>query len=89
VRQTAARQILVDLSLQSHSTSYHIWLRLPEGLQALPFERALHKHGVAIVSGEEFAVERHKGSQYIRIALGGEAERSRLEQGIHLLKESL
>lgn len=89
VRQTAARQILADFSLQSHSTGYHIWLRLPEGLQALQFERALLKHDVAIMSGEEFAVERHKGSQYIRIALGGETEQSRLEQGIRLLKEAL
>ncbi|WP_165423601.1 PLP-dependent aminotransferase family protein [Ktedonosporobacter rubrisoli] len=89
VRQIAAKQILVDLSLQSHSTSYHIWLRLPEGLQAPQLERALRKHDVAIVSGEEFAVEQHKGSQYIRIALGGEAEQLRLEQGIRLLKEAL
>jgi DNA-binding transcriptional MocR family regulator len=88
-RQALVRNMLAGFHLQAHPTSYHVWIHLPQGYLSTTIHQRLLGRGVDVVPGGEFAVDSRKGSEHIRIALGSEKDRGRLEQGISLLREEL
>lgn len=81
--------MLTNLSVQSHPTSYHVWITLPEGESATDLTQRVLRRGVDSVPGEEYAVAAREGDGSLRISLGGEPKLSRLEEGIQILLEEL
>lgn len=81
--------MLTDLSIQSHPTSYHVWITLPAGERATDLSQRLLRRGVDCVPGGEYAVADREGDAYLRISLGGEPKMSRLEEGVQLLQKEL
>lgn len=56
MRQQLAAQALRGLRVQSHPSSYFVWLPLPEGARADRVAAALLKDGISVSTAEPFAV---------------------------------
>ena len=88
--EAAARQLLVrkwlhEGSFQAHETGYHLWVPLPADINGAAVMEALRPHGLSVVGGEAFAVDRSAAAPALRISIGGALTRDRLEKGIRLL----
>lgn len=64
--------------------SFHLWLAIPEAWTLEAYVSAARDSGVAVVGGDEFAVEA-QASAHVRISLGAAADRRRLETGLKAL----
>ena len=82
VRQDIARRILGHLDYTTHPMSYHLWLQLPEPWRSDELANQCRQHGVAICPAETFIVGRGQAPHAVRIALGAEESRDRLEKGL-------
>ncbi|TIX98693.1 MAG: PLP-dependent aminotransferase family protein, partial [Mesorhizobium sp.] len=59
-RQAILTEILGRYDVQSHATSTHAWLRLPEPWRGAGFARTCLERGVAVLPGDAFAVGREQ-----------------------------
>ena len=83
--EAAARQLLVrkwlhEGSFQAHETGYHLWVPLPAEINGAAVMEALRPHGLSVVGGEAFAVDRSAAAPALRISIGGALTRDRLEE---------
>jgi DNA-binding transcriptional MocR family regulator len=86
VRNRAARELLGDVCAPDSVTAgarcaWHVWVRLPEGVDPDAVERACNQTGVIVSNGKWCAVEAGFG-RGLRLALGGEVERARTLDGV-------
>lgn len=72
MRQRLAAQALRGLRVQSHPSSYFVWLPLPEGARADRVAAALLKDGISVSTAEPFAVGTPV-PHALRLALGSVA----------------
>lgn len=72
MRQQLAAQALRGLRVQSHPSSYFVWLPLPEGARADRVAAALLKDGISVSTAEPFAVGAPV-PHALRLALGSVA----------------
>jgi DNA-binding transcriptional MocR family regulator len=68
-RQTVARQVLGDLPMVGHPSSYFLWLPLPTEVRADRVAATLLDEGVSVATAEPFATTSHV-PHAIRLALG-------------------
>jgi DNA-binding transcriptional MocR family regulator len=68
-RQSIARDVLADLPLVGHPSSYFLWLPLPENVRADQIASALMAERISVSTAEPFAVTAHV-PHAIRLALG-------------------
>jgi DNA-binding transcriptional MocR family regulator len=88
LRQKLARSLLADCHIQSHPTSYHLWVE-PEKISAADLYQRAAKRRVRISSPASFVSKRSAAPNAVRIALGAEIDRSRVEKGLAILAEIL
>lgn len=88
-RNTLARSVLDGFALETRTTGFFCWLRLPTPWTAAAFAAAARDRGVLVAEGDHFALNQGTPEEGVRIALGGLRERAALEDGLHLLAELL
>jgi DNA-binding transcriptional MocR family regulator len=88
VRNRAARELLGDVCAPGARCAWHVWVRLPEGVDADAVERACKEAGVIVSNGKWCAVEAGYG-RGLRLALGGEVKRERTVEGIKVVAKVL
>jgi DNA-binding transcriptional MocR family regulator len=84
-RYALASEVLSGYDFTGHSSSYHLWLALPEEWRAERFAAEAERRGVAVASAEEFIVGRETPVHGVRVALGAPRSRSSLRQGLETL----
>lgn len=87
-RNAAARALLGDGVAVGAQCAWHLWVRLPEGVEPGDVEHACREAGAMVTNGRACAVGPEFG-RGIRIALGGEVERERMLEGVERVAEVL
>lgn len=87
-RQTLARNALAGHPFTAHPNGHHVWLPIPDRWSAAGFAAHLHGRGLAVVTGEAFAVD-GPAPNAIRIALGAARNRMQLAKALEILSEAL
>jgi DNA-binding transcriptional MocR family regulator len=87
-RQAMARRILEGERLQTHPSSPHIWLHLPNGWTSESFVAAARTRGVILNASTEFAAgdQQPRG---VRLCLGTPRTRAGLEQALTRIMHAL
>ncbi|WP_445452437.1 aminotransferase class I/II-fold pyridoxal phosphate-dependent enzyme [Flavobacterium sp. 25HG05S-40] len=76
-----------ELNFQTFSTSFHFWVKLPEGIISDKLIAELEKENIVVANGKDFYVgDTNEGEKYIRVALGTEKKIENIK--IALLKLS-
>ncbi|ADZ93112.1 PLP-dependent aminotransferase family protein [Marinomonas mediterranea] len=86
-RQKIAADVLNEFTLTSQASSYHIWLTLPDGLQARDFVTVAKDKGLIISSGQFFS--HTQGESSVRLSLMAIADENRFVEGLNALKSLL
>ena len=81
------KQELPNLPTTAGPNSWHIWLDLPQNLTPEAAERLAEENGVLITGAHWFNAPDAPIPNAVRLALGGETEWSRVEQGLHLFAQ--
>lgn len=88
-RQQMARELLGPCRYKAHPNGMLIWAELPEHWQAEKFVRYARQEGVMIHPAEPFLPGPNQDNRHVRITLGAEQSRSRLQVGLRTLRELL
>jgi DNA-binding transcriptional MocR family regulator len=88
-RQQKAQLLLKDYNVYGHKNGWHLWVNLPEHIRSSELNERLAKDGVSIVPSTAFSASEKVYEQGIRIALGGEADFSRVIEGIERVKHQI
>src|SRR5581483_2696338 len=81
-RQEIVSRVLREFSLQSHKSSPHVWVQLPEPWQTDAFVTRARHRGILLTGADAFAIGHETTKQAIRIAIGPPSTRSALEEGL-------
>ena len=81
-RQARARVLLRDQVVLGHVNGWHVWLSLPGRLRATALSEQLAAGGVLVSPSAAYCVGAVPYEGAIRIALGGERDFTRVEEGI-------
>jgi DNA-binding transcriptional MocR family regulator len=84
-RQAIAAACLDPASFRAQPEGYHLWMPLPDGVDAGQIVGHLRPHGLSVVAGDAFAVEPAGTTSALRVSIGGLVSRARLERGLRLL----
>ena len=87
-RQEQTRAYLSGFEIQGHENGFHCWLKLPAGFTSSTLYHNLREKGVEVMAGAAFAAPGASG-EYIRIAMGAEADMNRVLQGLEIIKQTL
>jgi len=85
--QRLCREILRDIPIVSHRHASFAWLPLPTGRRAEPITARLAAQGIAVSTGEPFAVT-DAMPQAMRLALGG-IVRQELRIALESIREAI
>lgn len=85
-RQAFVRDILHGAKWNSHPTSYHAWLHLPQSMSADVLRDEMNESGVKVSSGTEFASTAIDGDKSIRFSIGAEHDDEKLKRGLTTLQ---
>lgn len=88
-RFEAVSQILAGYQFTVMQGSFHVWLHLPEPWRASDFEARLSEKGVAVLSGEPFAIGRFAVPQAIRICVSGPVTFEEVVKGLEAIRDEL
>lgn len=87
-RNAAARALLGGSCHAGVATAWHLWVQLPSTTTPQRFEERMREREVLVTGGNWFAVADNAPNGF-RVALGGEADRSRMLQGVERIAEEL
>lgn len=85
VRQRLVAEVLGRFDVQTHETSTHAWLHLPEPWRGNAFARISLRNGVRVLAGEAFTVGRHAAPDAVRINVGAARSREDLRRALEVL----
>ncbi len=88
-RQTILTEVLGRFDLQTHPTSTHAWLRLPEPWRGAGFARTLLQRGVGVLPGDAFAIGREPVHHGVRINVGAARSRDDLRAALDIMADLL
>lgn len=88
-RQTLLSQMLARFDVQTHETSTHAWLHLPEQWRGAAFARTSRQRGVGVLPADAFAIGREPVPHAVRINVAAARSREDLRRGLELLAELL
>jgi DNA-binding transcriptional MocR family regulator len=83
-RLKLAQAVLQGMAFACHPHGYHLWLRLPPGIEADALSHTLAAAGIGAIPSSRFAVGA-SDEQALRVSLGGVAEREALESALRSL----
>ena len=84
-RQAIAKEILPGHLAAADPMGFHLWLGLPQGTSAAAFCAAAQNRGVLVTDGAFFSAGGREQPNAVRISLGCEPSRERLEKGLQTL----
>ena len=85
-RQAMVRECLAPASFRAQDYGYHLWVEVPDDLDARHLCDALRQHGLSAIAGDAFAADRSvAGSVAMRVSIGGSIGRDQLRRGLNLL----
>lgn len=88
-RRRLAAKILGKLPNQSHPFAAHVWLPLPNSWTAGPFSAEARRRGVAVLTGEAFALRQDALIDATRLCLGLPPDRALLERALRTIVQLL
>lgn len=88
-RNVLARRILDGFALETRSTGFFCWLKLPVPWTGAAFAATLRERGVLVAEGEHFALQHGVPEEGVRIALGGLRHRQDLEKALEIVARTL
>jgi DNA-binding transcriptional MocR family regulator len=88
-RQKLAGELLKGLEFSSHPSSYHLWLKLPEGWGSMRFAMEAQLRGAVITSGEFFCVDQRPPVEAVRLSITVPPTLEILESGIRTISDLL
>ena len=88
-RQKSARSKLRHFDIQADPDGLQVWLRLPTGWSEGGFCAAAAERGVDVSDGSSFSLDANEHPRAIRIALGHEPARARVDSGLEILRALL
>jgi DNA-binding transcriptional MocR family regulator len=88
-RQAILRDVLANFDVQTHETSTHAWLHLPEPWRGAAFARACRQRGVGVLPADAFAVGRETLTHAVRINLGAAPSPAELRQALTIIADLL
>ncbi|WP_027720632.1 PLP-dependent aminotransferase family protein [Maridesulfovibrio zosterae] len=86
-RYNGVRDLLEDLDVKGSSTSFFLWLRLPEQWKGYMLESRARKAGINIFCAEKFAVGDTAVPSMARLSLSGTKNIDELRYGLDLLRK--
>ena len=86
-RNKIADNIFNEHQLLGDENCLHRWLRLPEQISGIEFEKAAAKKGVAVYGSDRFAVGRKVGENGVRIAICAPKNKESLINGLEIIKK--
>jgi DNA-binding transcriptional MocR family regulator len=84
-----ARDILGTAAGGPDELRYHLWIRLPDSWTEESFRTVAEQRNVKIATGDTFLLKPRPAPQSIRLALGYETSRQRLEKGLRVIADLL
>jgi len=89
VRHAMVAEAFAGQRMETHPTSYHAWLHLPEPWQAGPFVAEARRRGVAVTPPATFVVSRQSAPEAVRVCYGAASNRDDLTRGLRILADLL
>ena len=86
-RNALGREILGEAVGVGARCAWHLWVSLPEGLTAAEAQRVCLERGVMVSGAAGFTAPGVSVPRALRIGMGGEVERSRVEEGLRIVAE--
>jgi DNA-binding transcriptional MocR family regulator len=86
-RNALGREILGAAAGVGARCAWHLWVSLPEGLTAAEAQRVCLERGVMVSGAAGFTAPGVVVPRALRIGMGGEVERSRVEEGLGIVAE--
>jgi len=86
-RMALASRIFQDLNITRHTVTYHLWLKLPEGIRIDEFMGACTRRSIAVSGPLSFTVGNSAPPSAIRVCLGSTQTMSELEKGLTVLRD--
>jgi DNA-binding transcriptional MocR family regulator len=84
-RNALGREILGEAVGVGARSAWHLWVSLPEGLTAVEAQRVCLERGVMVSGAAGFTAPGVEVPRALRIGMGGEVERSRVEEGLGIV----
>jgi len=88
-RQEIAGRILAGADFDSHPSSYHLWLKMPDHWRAENFVDRAAAQGVTILPSTAFAIGNIGNDEAVRVCLGSPDSRVKVETGLTILASTL
>ncbi|MDE7064502.1 MAG: PLP-dependent aminotransferase family protein, partial [Desulfovibrionaceae bacterium] len=88
-RNDLARNILDGFALETRTTGFFCWRKLPEPWNSVDFADAARQRGVLVAEGEHFLSGHTVPEQGARLALGGVRTREELAAALEILADLL
>ena len=84
-RNALARRLLDGFPLETRTTGFFCWLKLPDPWAAVAFAEAARQRGIIVADSDLFALNRAAPEQGVRLALGGVRTREALADALGTL----
>lgn len=84
-RNALARQLLDGFPLETRTTGFFCWLKLPDPWAAVAFAEAARQRGIIVADSDLFALSHASPEQGVRLALGGVRTREALADALGTL----
>jgi DNA-binding transcriptional MocR family regulator len=85
VRNALGREIMGDAVGPGARFAWHLWVSLPEGLSAAEAQRVCLERGVMVSGAAGFTAPGSEVPGALRVGMGGEVERGRVEEGLRIV----
>lgn len=84
-RHRMVAETLAGYSYEAVITAFNVWLHLPEQWRAAAFAERVAEKQVLIKPAEVFAAGQYPAPQAVRLCLGGDLSRTKLQEGLNRL----
>lgn len=86
-RKQGIEALLSPLTFETFPTSFHLWIHLPEGADAMTITEALRKQEILVAGGEEYSPT--DNTSFIRIALSAEDDDRKRYSALKAIRDLL
>jgi DNA-binding transcriptional MocR family regulator len=88
-RQKIAQKTLAGNDFDTHPSSYHLWLKMPEQWRVESFVSRVAEEGVTVLPSSAFAIGNSGSIDAVRVCLGSPDSREKVEAGLTVLARVL
>lgn len=84
-RNALARSLLDGFRLETRTTGFFCWLKLPEPWTAAAFAEVARRRGIVVADSSHFSLSHDAPEEGVRLALGGSSRREDLAEALGVL----